>query len=416
MSFSHKERALALIATFSRLTVAFRPHQPTGFSRWSLSEIMTSDAWEFHAGDEKTGSISYQQSEKGKIHYADLLQKRLVQSVEWYDRAGITRFWDHYNRYGDNCARTVCDAKGQPMSKSWFSSEGREIIVENYITHDIILNDENTIKFFQTKEELILYYLKKLGFDQCNIFFNSLSTPFFLSNRLKASSKTDVLFWQEMVGEEVPWNMRLILDGRACRCDRIMVQTRKSYNRLLELGVPKDRIQKLGYIYAFEKENGYQPEALICTNSDRIEHCEELIRRLPEMHFHIAALTWMSPVLFALDRYDNVSLYPGAELPLIETLFKKCDYYFDINHWNEIVSAVYRAFLHNHLIFAFQETVHDQKFVAEDYIYLAAEFERMAEDVKKTMADKSVMKWHLEKQREHALAENKAVYAELLDV
>ena len=37
MSFSHKERALALIATFSRLTVAFRPHQPTGFSRWSLS-------------------------------------------------------------------------------------------------------------------------------------------------------------------------------------------------------------------------------------------------------------------------------------------------------------------------------------------------------------------------------------------
>ena len=39
MSFSHKERALALIATFSRLTVAFRPHQPTGFSRWSLSMI-----------------------------------------------------------------------------------------------------------------------------------------------------------------------------------------------------------------------------------------------------------------------------------------------------------------------------------------------------------------------------------------
>lgn len=47
MSFSHKERALALIATFSRLTVAFRPHQPTGFSRWSLSWDDT-DNWEYN--------------------------------------------------------------------------------------------------------------------------------------------------------------------------------------------------------------------------------------------------------------------------------------------------------------------------------------------------------------------------------
>ncbi len=381
-----------------------------------FNEISAPDTWSFHAGDEKSGNITHQQVEKGRIHYVDSPKRRVVQKVEWYDRAGVTRFCDYYNRYGDICARTVHDAEGRAISKTWLSPEGQEVIVENYMTHDIILNDENFIKLFQSKEELTLYYLKKLGFNHFRIFFASLASSFFLANRLETSGRNDVLFWQETAGEEIPWNMRLILEGRACRCNKVVVQTRNAYRRLLELGVGEDKIQRLGFIYPFKKENGHQPEALICTNSDKIEHCEELIKRLPGMHFHIAALTWMSPTLFELGRYDNVDLYPGIEPLALEELFAKCDYYFDINYYAEIVSAVFEAFLHNQLIFAFQETIHNREYVADVFTYPVAEFEKMVSDVQTAMTDKTSMDKYLEKQQDFAFAENKETYIKVLGI
>lgn len=381
-----------------------------------FNEVVVPDTWSIQAGDEESGTISYQQVEKGKIHYANLPQKRLVQAVDWYDRVGIIRFKDHYNRYGDLYARTVYDAKGKPMSKSVFSAEGKEVIVENYITHDIILNDGNIVKIFRTKESLIRYYFKKLGLDQCKIYFNSLSNAFLISNRLDVLAKEDVLFWQETVENDVPGNMRMILEGRAFRCDKVMVQTRSAYNRLVELGVSENKIRKLGFIYPFERENGHQCEALICTNSDRIEHCEELIKALPQMHFHIAALTWMSEKLFDLGRYENVSLYPGVESNMLDELFRKCDYYFDINYQAEIVSAVYRAFLHNQLIFAFCETVHEKNYIADKHIYPMVEFEGMVRDVRRAMTDESIMVQWLKRQQNDALAETKESYMEALNL
>lgn len=378
-----------------------------------FNEIPIPDTWSFRAGDEKGGSIFYQQIEKGKIRYANA-SKKLVQEVEWYDRAGVTRFCDHYNRYGDVCGRTVYDSSGKAASKSWFSPDGREVIMENYITHDIIFNDGDTVRFFRTTRELMLYCLKKAEVHQGRIFINSLSTPLFLVNGLDTSNRDDILFWNGIAESEIPWNMRLVLDGKIGRCNKVVVQTRRAYNRLLELGVQENKMQKLGFIYSYEKENGHQSEALICTNADKIEHCEALIKRLPQMHFHIAALTGMSSVLFALGEYDNVSLYPGVRQSVLDELFMKCDYYFDINHYNEIVSAVYRAFLHNHLIFAFEETAHNREFVADEHIYSVSEFDRMVFDVQRIMADGNVMQQHLEKQQRHALAETKETYMKML--
>lgn len=380
-----------------------------------FNEIPIPDTWSFHAGDEKGGSISYQQVEKGKIRYVNA-PKKLVQEVEWYDRTGVPRFCDHYNRYGDVCARTVYNSAGEAAGKSWFSPEGREVIMENYLTHDIIFNDEDTVRFFRTTKDMMLYYLKKKGFHQGRIFINSLSTPLFLVNGLDISNKDDILFWNGIAEGEIPWNMRLVLDGKIGRCNKVVVQTRRAYNRLLELGIQENKIQKLGFIYPYVKENGYQPEALICTNADKIEHCEALIKMFPRMHFHIAALMGMSSVLFALEQYDNVSLYPGVRQSVLDELFMKCDYYFDINHYSEMASAVYRAFLHNHLIFAFKETVHNREFVADEHIYSVSEFDRMVLDVQKIMADGNVMQQHLEKQQKHALAETKETYMEKIGI
>lgn len=154
----------------------------------------------------------------------------------------------------------------------------------------------------------------------------------------------------------------------------------------------------------FLKENTHKPEALICTNSDKIEHCEELIRRIPRMHFHIAAFTAMSPKLMSMEKYHNVSLYPGIGLDGLNTLFEKCDLYFDINYWAEIASAVQRAFLYNQLIFAFKETIHNRKYIADDHVYSVENFERMVSDIEAVLGDDNLMEQYLEKQRKAASA------------
>jgi len=374
-----------------------------------FNEIVVPDYWEI-SGNNTVGKVCDLYRERGKIFYAEPKHKRLVRIVDWYDERGVVRSSDHYNRYGALYARTIFNAKGQKVNKSYFSPEGREVIVENYVTGDIILNEEDGIKIFRSKTEFVLYFFVKSGVKQSRIFFNSLSTPFFVSNRLSTRAKRDVLFWQEPIGTQIPGNMQSIFNGEAGRTAQVMVQKRQSYEKLLALGAPADKVHKLGYIYSFEKENRHRAEALICTNSDRIERCEEIVTALPKMHFHIAAITEMSSKLLSVGGYDNVSLYPGIKMDILDELFEKCDYYLDINHESEIVSAVYKAFLNDQLIFAFEETVHNRTYVAQEHIFQSKQAERLITDIQNAMADDSVMERYLQKQHEAAFVETEESY------
>ena len=374
-----------------------------------FNEIVVPDYWEI-SGNNTVGKVCDLYRERGKIFYAEPKHKRLVRIVDWYDERGVVRSSDHYNRYGALYARTIFNAKGQKVNKSYFSPAGREVIVENYVTGDIILNEDAGIKIFRSKTEFVLYFFVKSGVKQSRIFFNSLSTPFFVSNRLSARAKRDVLFWQEPIGTQIPGNMQSIFNGEAGRTAQVMVQKRQSYEKLLALGAPADKVHKLGYIYSFEKENRHRAEAMICTNSDRIERCEELVTALPKMHFHIAAITEMSSKLLALGSHDNVSLYPGVKMDILDELFDLCDYYLDINHESEIVSAVYKAFLNDQLIFAFEETVHNRTYVAQEHIFQAKQAERLITDIQNTMVDDSVMDRYLQKQHEAAFVETEESY------
>lgn len=380
-----------------------------------FNEIAVPDHWSISAGvgEADYGRITYQHEEKGRIYYWESPKRFRVKAVDWFDRKGAVRFRDHYNRYGAVCARTVYDGQGKELGKTWFSAGGQEAITKNCVTGDLIVNDGELVKFFRTEMDMILYFFRRAGFENRQIFYNSLANPFLISGKLPASEKRDVLFWQENAEREIPGNMQKILRGEAGRTDRIMVQKRSVYNRLLELGASPDKVYKLGHVYDFKKENGHRQQALICTNSERIEHCEELVSAFAQIHFHIAAVTLMSPKLMEIGKYDNVTLYPGAQAADFEKLFQSCDYYFDINHWTEIVSAVYQAFLHNQIIFAFEETIHNRDYVADAHIYPIAEFDRMVSDVRELMESRDAMERHLRMQREDVMAEEKETYLRL---
>lgn len=377
-----------------------------------FNEIRVPDYWEI-SGTNASGKVQDLDKERGRIFYAEPKHKRIVRVVDWYDERGFVRSSDHYNRYGAIYGRTVFNAKGQKVNKSYFSAGGQEVIVENFVTGDIILNEENEVRIFHNKTEFVLHFFVRVGFKQSRIFFNSLSTPFFVSNRLKSQEKRDVLFWQEPKREDIPGNMQSIFKGEAGRTATVMVQKKKSYDKLIELGAKKSMVYKLGYIYPFIKENTHQPNALICTNSDHIEHCEDIIQKLPQIHFYIAALTEMSSKLTKMGMYDNVSLYPGVKMAVLDELFKQCDYYFDINHESETISAVHKAFLHDHLILAFKETTHNEDYLAEEHIYPADDWERMCLDVEAAIVDAKVLKKMLQKQKKAALAETVKSYQKL---
>ena len=148
-----------------------------------FNQITVADYWEI-SGNNSSGKVHDLYRERGRIFYAEPKHKRLVKVVDWYDERGMVRSSDHYNRYGALFARTAFNAKGQRVNKSYFSAAGREILVENYVTGDIILNEDGGVRFFPNKTEFICYFMEKTGMDRGRLYFNSLSTPFFVSNKL----------------------------------------------------------------------------------------------------------------------------------------------------------------------------------------------------------------------------------------
>ena len=95
------------------------------------------------------------------------------------------------------------------------------------------------------------------------------------------------------------------------------------------------------YIVSSWKEKGvfysadiYKPK-LTCmnlTNSWCVEKIDYLVDQLPEVHFYIAAHTFMANELLRLSKFNNVTLYPNDFPLLIEKRLKEVDIYLDLNH------------------------------------------------------------------------------------
>lgn len=374
----------------------------TGKPRY-FNQIEVPDYWEI-SGDNRSGKIHDLNHCRGYIYYVEPHNKRLVKRVDWIDEKGIVRSSDHYNQYGYLFARTYYNKNGKRVVKTYFSPSGKDVITENYTTGDIMLEDNGVLHVFRSKTEIVLKLFRDKGWDGYRVLYNSLSTPFFVSERLPDNGMQDILFWQEGPRPDVPGNMKIILEGRATRTKKIMVQKKRSYSQFVRLGVSEEIISPLGYVYPFLKTNGHVPEALICTNSDQIEQLEFIVKNLPQVRFHVAAITEMSSKLLKMADYENVRLYPAAKEKKIDKLFELCDIYLDINHANEIVNAVSEAFLNNQLIFAFSNTVHNRDYVAPEHIFNPDETELLIREIATCVANFELMEDHLYLQQQFAMA------------
>ena len=354
---------------------------------------------------------------RSRVFYSEPKEKRYIRIVDQLDEAGKVRWSDHYNRFGRCFARTVLDRDQKRLFKFFFDQEGKEKIEENFVTGHIVLKKDGRDVIFKNKTDFVTYYLKDRGFDLDRIFFNSLSTPFFVSEKLQKEGLEgrDILFWQEGIGDDIPRNMQAIFNDKDCRTKKIAVMYRNVFEHMEKLPLDKDRYGLLGYHYEFEKENTGKKEVAIFTNSDDVENLEDIVKALPDFMFHVAAVTEMSSKLMSMDRYDNVRLYPNIRTKKVEELFDTCDFLLDINREKEILGADERAFLHNHLILAFDDVLHNEQVVAEKLRFKAGDFVALTDTLKKAAEDEAYRNELITEQHTQAMSETKESYAAFLE-
>ena len=388
---------------------------PSGKARY-FNEIDIPAFWHIEANNIE-GTIYDKETVRGKIYYSNHnpMQNRLVKQVDWYSTNGIKTSSDYYDQYGLRYGRMTYDSLGMEFQMSWFSLDGQEVLTENKKTGDFILQYRGNMYIFQNLTELTLYlmrdYENRFNVELTDILYNTLHYPFFVSLRWEGTREQgDYLFWQEQPREDIPGNMMSIFEHKT-KTTHIYVQNMESYQNLLEAGADRELLSPLGFIYNYQKENQGGNEVLICTNSDQLEHLEDIVKRFPRMHFHVCAVTEMSQKLLGLGKYDNLSLYPSVSMAMVVELFQKCDYYLDINHGGQILDAVKTAYLYEQLIVGIEITVHNREYIAPEYIF--ADWEDMCAFLDKVFP-KSDLHQELAAQKRRGIDEDVAAYQKLL--
>lgn len=350
-------------------------------------------------------------TKKATIYYHQASQKRIVKNVDWLDTEGKVRKTDHYNKFGWIFARTYFDENQHAIFKKYQTRDKKEVLVENLVTGFTLLNWGGKTYVFRTKMDLLYFYFKEAGLNYSSILYNSLATSFLTSFYLQESGR-DILFWQEDIQDTIPGNMKLILDGKAKRTQQIIIQHKDAYERLISLLSPEQAqmVCYLGYIYPNRRQTQSRKEILILTNSDQITQLDYLVSKLPDYHFHIAALTEMSQHLMNFGKYSNVHLYQNISQADATTLFDMCDIYLDINQGNEILDAIRTAFEMNMLILAFDTTQHNPSFVVSEHVFSASHPELMV----KCLLSHTDLSDIVEKQRLLANQESKEHYQDII--
>lgn len=404
-----------------------------------FDQIECPEYWEI-SGSAASGEVKDLHHLRGKIFYSEEQGHRLVSDVDWLGENGMVAFTDHYDRQGYIYSRTVFNRSGKKFCRSWFDRRGRERIVENFVTGDIVVSgwgEGEKTSLFKGLTAMAAAMLREAGLEGSTFFYNSLSVPLFVTEALRrpAGAKAtgggsgNVLFWQEGPRDDIPGNMRMILEGRS-KTDRILVQNRESCDRLVELctadglldpgasdprrvpGSPECMLRPMGFAYGFRRKNRHSKNILICTNSDQIQDLDTLVPEFPDLTFHIAAVTEMSSRLMAFGKYPNVRLYPVARESKVRQLMDRCDIYLDINRGSEILSSVKEAFLNDQLILAYRRTMHRRAFTGAENVF--QEKEALFAALRQVAGHPEKMDERLELQRRGAMAETAAAYQELM--
>lgn len=360
------------------------------------------------------GQVYELDRKRADIIYHATDNSRQVKEVRWLDQAGKISWIDHYNRYGYRFAKTFY-TNGQPGWRKYYDRHDQVFLEWNFRSGGIFLTTHGTPRHFTSWIELVKYYLLTQQFNLDHVFYNTLNQGLQVSLSLPAGG-SDTLFWQEpLAGNDLPGNMQFLMKNDT-RTKHIVFQRYPDWEQVGKK-VPADQqvdFHYLGTIYPHPRGNELRPTALIFTNSDEIMGLTSLVEQLPQIKFHIAAVTEMSSKLLAYQQYDNVELYPNVSRKRTKELIADCDIYLDINRQNEILDAVRGAFEQNMLILGFDETLHEPQFVAPQNIFKVSESRLMGKRIVNALVKPALMKKLIDTQRQFASEATVQAYRDLI--
>lgn len=122
----------------------------------------------------------------------------------------------------------------------------------------------------------------------------------------------------------------------------------------------------------------------IFTNSCELEQIEKLLTEFPQIHFSILAHTSFASSVIDLQRFTNVSVYPGFIPFNFDEVMNKLDFYLDINNGNQIADIIHKVHALGKPIYSFDVTNHDDS--GQNKVYAVSEVMQMIEDIRSHLA------------------------------
>lgn len=350
-------------------------------------------------GDSHHAEIFDLDQKRAEVVYVANDNTRIVKAVQWLNGHGEISWVDHYDQHGNRFAQTIYN-NGQAITRKYYNRDNRPVITQNLVVGDLFLDTKLVQRHFKDYIDFVIYFLRERHYKLNKIFYNTLNESLALTLRLDVSGE-DTLFWHEKTGEQLPGNMKFLMENQT-RTKHVVFQRYSDWQRHKQL-LPSDTgeldFRYLGVIYPHPRSNHLHPQALILTNSDQIEQLGRLAKLLPKVHFNVAAVTEMSDKLLAFQDYHNIDLYPTVSRLRLKQLVADCDIYLDINHGSEILDAVRGAFEQNMLVLGFTNTIHQPNFVTKENVFSNDDVEGMAKQILRALLQPAIMKQLIDTQR-----------------
>lgn len=101
--------------------------------------------WEVRV-EENQGAVFNEGKRKASIFYYNPVRYRIVEHVDWQRENGTIFRTDYYNRYGYVYASLFLDARGNKVSKSFYTTTREEIVHINYSNKTVLVLEHGTVK------------------------------------------------------------------------------------------------------------------------------------------------------------------------------------------------------------------------------------------------------------------------------
>ncbi len=135
------------------------------------------------------------------------------------------------------------------------------------------------------------------------------------------------------------------------------------------------------------KDLSFDGEAFILTNVAETQNIEQLIQKLPNIRFNIAAYTPMAFLLLKLTQYDNVRLFPQIIGKTLDREINEADIYLDITYEPKANEVIERMMKRNVQIFSFEQTQSKNLNYKHYQVFCDNQIDEMVEAIKKVVVN-----------------------------